>query len=112
MAYQAKVTFHKKKGHKSKTLHNHASFYINMEGFLYLSSYDVISLRGFHIMGSYKYEFETGLNSTPAVEFWNLGVEFSNSNLLNSTPKFHNSTAGVEISPVSNSYLYDPIVAI
>ena len=48
------------------------------------------------------------LISTPAVEFWNLGVEFSNSNLLNSTPKFHNSTAGVEISPLSNSYLYDP----
>ena len=37
------------------------------------------------------------LISTPAVKLWNLGVEFSNSNLLNSTPKFHNSTAGVEI---------------
>ena len=34
MAYQATVTFHKKKGHKSKTLHNHASIYIKMEGLL------------------------------------------------------------------------------
>ena len=50
-----------------------------------------------NILGSYKYEFETGLISTPAVELWNLGVEFSKFELLNSTPKFHNSTAGVEI---------------
>ena len=39
-----------------------------------------------------------GLISTPAVELWNLGVEFSKFELLNSTPKFQNSTAGVEIS--------------
>ena len=50
------------------------------------------------LMGSYKYEFQRGLILTPAVELWNLGVEFSKFKLLNSTPKFQNSTAGVEIS--------------
>ena len=50
------------------------------------------------------------LISTPAVELWNLGVEFSISNLLNSTPKFHNSTVGVEISLESIPDIYDAII--
>ena len=57
-----------------------------------------IPIVGLIALGSYKYEFETGLISTPAVELWNLGVEFSKFELLNSTPKFKNSTTGVEIS--------------
>ena len=52
---------------------------------------------------------DSRLISTPTVELWNLGVEFSKFEMLNSTPKFHNSTAGVEISLSSILDLYTAI---
>ena len=62
------------------------------------NAYRCIAKKILSTMGSYKSEFELRLISTPAVKFWNLGVEFSKFEMLNSTPKFQNSTAGVEIS--------------
>ena len=49
-------------------------------------------------MASYMSGIDSRLISTPTVKLWNLGVEISKFEMLNSTPKFHNSAAGVEIS--------------
>ena len=59
-----------------------------------------------NVLAVYMSRIEVRLISTQAVEFWNLGVEFSISNLLNLTLKFQNSTAGVEINLISILDLY------